>query len=426
MVDKWPPTRYTAQVVEQQLTLIITLKGEGLMKALHLRLANASLLSLLIVSGAFAQPPSVLYTWSHGFGESAGANNEGWAFNFGGNTVALDNATDGTLKVAETGTAGLGWAIIDSFNRIKESANPADFGGIDLTGLDSLQLDLGHTGSNPVNVQVFTHVNMGPSGCCDFVALGPDIAVAPGVATYSVPLSGLTSEQIANMRTIGLNVRDHAADGNLMWTVNEIRSGGTPLTSRVIADHDGGAADFDSAVVDFDRAAVIGNDGGQNQTGLAINAADGSLRWADAAGGPGAAIAYGNGRTGVTAWNFAGRPTDLSNYNFAVIRMRALSTNPADVLDVQYYMNTGANFNYQPFNTTLLADGTFRDLVIPISAMTQRDQVHVHGLNLGTHTNVMDVRIASVIYTVVPEPATVLLVLLAGLSSLRRPARKQG
>jgi hypothetical protein len=352
-----------------------------------------------------------LYTWDHAIGEAAGPHNEGWSFNFGGNTVALDNSTNGSLKVTETGTAGLGWAIIDSFNRIKESANPADFGGIDLTGLDFLQLDVGHNGPNPINMQVFTHVNMGPSACCDFVALGSDIAVAPGVATYSVPLGGLTSEQIANMRTIGINVRDHAADGNLMWTINEVRSTGTPLQSRVIADHEGGAADFDSVVVDFDRAAVAGNDGGQNQTGLSINTADGSLRWVDSAGGPGAAIAYGNGRSGVTAWNFAGRPTDLSNYGLAVIRMRAQSTNPADVLDVQYYMNTGAGFNFQSFNTTLPADGAYHDLVIPISTMTQRDQVHVHGVNLGTHANVMDVRIASVMY-VVPEPSSVLL--LAG------------
>ena len=358
-----------------------------------------------ICTQSLAQSPSVLYTWTHAQGEAMGANNEGWAFGFGGNTVTLDNTVDGTLRVSETGTVGLGWAINDSFNRIKESANPADFGGIDLTGLDFLQLDLGHNGPNPVNVQVFSQVNMGASACCDFVALGGDIAVTPGLATYSVPLSGLTSQQIANMRTIGLNARDHAADGNLTWTINEIRSAGTPFVTRTIADHEGGATDFDTAVVDFDRPGVIGNDGGQNTTGLSINAADGSLRWVDAAGGPGAAIAYGNGRAGVGAWEFAGRPTDLSNYQFAIIRMRAQSTNPADVLDVQYYLNSGASFNYQSSNTTLQADGVFRDLAFPISAMTQRDQVHVHGVNLGTHAGVMDIRIASVIYTSVPEPS---------------------
>jgi hypothetical protein len=358
---------------------------------------------------AIAQSPSVLYTWDHAIGEAMGANNEGWAFGFGGNTLTLDNTTDGTLRATETGTAGLGWAINDSFNRIKESANPADFGGIDLTGLDFLELQLGHNGPNPVNVQVFSQVNMGASACCEFVALGSDIAVTPGVATYSVPLSGLTSQQIANMRTIGLNVRDHAADGNLTWTINEIRSAGTPLVTRVIADHDGGASDFDTAIVNFDNASVTGNDGGQNTTGLSINTADGSLRWVDAANGAGAAIAYGNGRSGVGAWEFAGRPSDLSNYQFAVIRMRAQSTNPADVLDVQYYMQTGMSFNFQSSNTTLQADGVYRDLVFPISAMTQRDQIHVHGVNLGTHPGVMDIRIASVIYTSVPEPGGLLL-----------------
>ena len=96
-------------------------------------------------SPARAQSPSVLYTWDQSFGEAVGPNTEGWSFGFGGNTVALDNTVNGTMGVTENGTPGLDWAISDSFNRIKESFNPADYGGIDLTGLSSLQLDLGHS-----------------------------------------------------------------------------------------------------------------------------------------------------------------------------------------------------------------------------------------------------------------------------------------
>src|SRR5207248_1210946 len=170
-------------------------------------------------------------------------------------------------------------------------------------------------GVGNVNVQFFTQATPGSA----FVALGLDVPVAPGINTYSVPLTGLTADQIAYMRTIGINIRDHAVEGNLTWTIQEVRSVRTPLTSRVIADHDGGAADFDGVICNFDCAAVSGGNGGQNNSGMSI--VSGALEWTDLGGGPGVAIAYGNG-TQESAAGFNARPVDLSNYDFVTFRMK--------------------------------------------------------------------------------------------------------
>jgi len=212
---------------------------------------------------------------------------------------------------------------------------------IDLTGLSSLEFDMGHNGVNPVNVQFFTQATPGSA----YVALGPDVAVAPGINTYSVPLTGLTADQIAFMRTIGINIRDHAAEGNLTWTIQEVRSVGTPLTSRTIADHDGGAADFDGVICNFDCAAVSGGNGGQNNGGMSI--VGNALEWVDLGGGPGVAITYGNG-TQNSGGGFNARPVDLSNYDIATIRMKATGADSS--VFVQFYMQTGSGFNYQAVN----------------------------------------------------------------------------
>ena len=167
-----------------------------------------------------------------------------------------------------------------------------------MTGLDFLEFDLGHNGVNPINVQFYVQASTG----FNFVALGPDLAVAPGMATYQVPLTGLTADQAVYLRTIGFSARDHLADGNVVWTLNEVRSGGTPLTARDLITHNAGDPEggLQGAIANFDITAVQGNDGGQNQTGLSHNpAGSGSLQWTDVGGGQGAAMSWGNG----TAWN---------------------------------------------------------------------------------------------------------------------------
>src|SRR5205823_1919629 len=119
---------------------------------------------------SFAQSPSELYTWN-GTG-----NVQQWFKNFGTNTISLSNTNAGELTITETGTAGTGFAASDDFNRVRETpAGPS--GGLDLTGLSYLQFDIGQNGASSVPVQFFVQASTG----ANFVALGPDINVTPGV-----------------------------------------------------------------------------------------------------------------------------------------------------------------------------------------------------------------------------------------------------
>ena len=365
-----------------------------------------------------AQSPSVIYTWDQAFGETAGPNTELWAFNFGNNTLSLDNSVDGTLGVSETGTAGADWAILDSFNRIKESFNPADYGGLDLTGLSSLELDLGHNGPNTVNGQVFAHV--GPSST--FKVLGP-LSVAPGaVQTYSVPLSGLAGNEIDALRTIGIQIFDHAADGNLNWQINEIRSAGTPLITRRVANYPPGgaagppAAAFEGAIFNFDANNVSGHTANaQDNSGLSYNSADGALAWTETGDSAGAAVTWGSGDgTGFyPPTEFAARPVDLSNYKFAHIRLRVQSTVPGEDVDVQFYTQ-GAGFTYHTAGVDqhIAADAQYHELYFPLGSIADLDQTQFHGINLGAHNSTWGVRIDYVEYTAVPEPTSLALVAL--------------
>jgi hypothetical protein len=356
----------------------------------------------LCLRSANAQTPGVLYTWP--------ATTSDWFRNFGAvNTSATLANSAGSLQITETSaTAGGSQAFSDGFNTIRDT--PALFGsgccgGIDVTGLSSLQFDLGHNGPNPVNVQFFTQATPGSN----YIAFGPDLAIAPGgVATYNLPLTGLTAAQAAYMRTIGINIRDHAADGNLTWTLSEVRSVGPSLTTRTIADHDGGAADFDGLICNFDCGAVSGGNGGQNNSGMSIvgNAA----QWTDLGGGPGAAVTWGNG-TQDAGGSFNARPVDLSNYDFVTIRMSAAGADAS--VGVQFYMQTGSGFTYQSQNTSLTVDGTFYDLVFPLAGVTNRDFTDTNGFNLFGHTNDLVIRVDSVIYTAIPEPASWMLFCVA-------------
>ena len=357
--------------------------------------------------GAAAQSPSVLYTFP-----STG-DTRGWFKNFGNNSVTLDNATAGQLTVTETGTGasvGVGEAISDDFNRVRESSTAAS-GGLDLTGLSFLEFDLGHSGTDPINVQFFVQASTGSN----FVALGPDVAVTPGIHTYRVPLSSLTAAQSVYVRTLGFNTRDHTAQGNLTWSLGEVRSIGPALTQRTLVTHDTGTAEggLQGAIVNFDGASVKNNTG-QNQSGLSQNpAGSGSLQWTDLAGGPGGAISWGNG-TALNGNTFNNRTTDVSNYDTVTFRVSATdAANGGGTLDIQaFFQRNGFQF-VSPGTLALPIDGQFHDLTFSLAGITDLNLVEQTGLNLATHPQELVMNVDSITFNTVPEPGSA--VVLVGM-----------
>jgi hypothetical protein len=392
------------------------------MRSRRVLFASFVVLSLTAWSQSVAQTPSALYS----FDGTPGT--EEWIRAFGSNTVTLDNGTAGQLTITETGTdalAGTGVAISDGFNRVRESSTAS--GGLDLTGLDFLEFDLGHNGAGSVPVQFYVQAT--PASA--FRALGPDLAVTPGVNAYRVPLTGLAPEERVYLRTLGFNARDHVALGNLTWTLNEVRSAGTPLAQRTLVTHDTGTAEggLQGALVNFDGGAVQGNTG-QDQTGLSHNpAGSGSLQWTDLGGGPGGAISWGNG----TAWNgntFNNRTTDLSNYGFVTISISA--TDPANgggTVGVQQFFQTGPGFTFRATGLLQLPiDGQFHELTFPLAGLTDMNVVDTIGINLAGHPQTLTMNVDSIRFDVVPEPASgaVLALAAAGTLALTRRRHARG
>jgi hypothetical protein len=398
--------------------------GGGLV-SLRILLTSFVLLSVTICSRTFGQSPSVLYTWDATGNPSP--NLEAWTRNFGagGTSATLDNLIPGTLTITETSTAaglGLSQAFTDGANRVRESSTSAS-GGTDLTGLDFLEFDLGHNGAGPINVQFFVQASTGFT----FVALGPDLAVTPGVNTYQVPLTGLTADQAVYIRTMGFNIRDHAADGNLVWSVNEVRSGGTPLTQRDLVTFDTGTAEGgrQGMMVNFDNAAVQGNDGGQNQTGLSHNSAgSGSVQWTDLGGSNGAAVTVGNG-TALNGNTFNNRVADLSNYDTMLVRISA--TDPlggGGELGFNAFVQTN-NFAFQSVeggaSRNIPIDGQFHDFVFSLAGLANMNVVDQTGINIFGHPQDLTINVDLIQFNVVPEPGMMVGILaIAGLALKRR------
>jgi len=222
-------------------------------------------------------------------------------------------------------------------------------------------------------------------------------------------------------------VRDHAAVGDVTWTLQEVRSVNQTLTSRTLVSHDTGTAEggLQGAIVNFDRAAVQGNDGGANQTGLSHNAAgSGSLQWVDLANQGGGAITWGNG----TAWNgnsFNERLTDLSNYERMIIRMSAEEVNPdgGGTLDVQGFFQKNG-YQYSAAGTLPLPiDGVFHDLEFSLAGLPDMNVVEWTGLNLADHATDLRINVDNILF-LIPEPtATSLLGLGMGIVLLVRGRR---
>jgi hypothetical protein len=353
------------------------------------RILLAVLGMLICCTVASAQSPGVLYTWP-GTGNIAD-----WTAD-GGNFTVLSNSTPGQLTATEMGDqldptiVGGEVFIHDSFQRRLESST--DIGGLDLTGLSYIEMDISH--NNPtatVNVQFYSQVT--PSytyrwGGSDGMLQGPDWSLGPGPHTLRFPVNQLTAEGQTYILGIGADVRSHTSAGNLTWTISEVRAVGTPLTSRTIATHDAGTSEngFNGAYINFEGAAVQGGDGGQDQVGL--TAGSGSLEWTDLGGGQGAAIGWGNG-TAYNGNNYNERPLSAENYNQVIFRMKATDPlNQGGTIDVQSYFQNEAYADYQvPGTLSLPVDGQFHDLVFSLTGLHGMKSIDAFGVNLATHPN---------------------------------------
>ena len=379
---------------------------------------------LCIASQVLAQSPSALYTWDNT--GNASPNIENWVKNFGTNTAILDNAVPGTLRLIETGGTGEDIAFSDGANRIRESLLNGS-GGTDVTGLDYMEFDLGHTGSGPIPVQFFVQAGTGFT----FVPLGPDLMVTPGMNTYQVPLTGLTPDQAVYLRTIGFNARDHLAIGDVVWSLQEVRTGGTPLIQRDLITHNTGGPEggLQGAYANFDVAAIQGNNGGQNQTGFSHNpAGSGSLQWTDLGGQQGAAINWGNG-TALNGNTFNNREADLSNYERVLVRISATDpNNGGGELGMNAFIQAN-NFAFQSIDggsaQNIPIDGQFHNVTWSLAGMNNMNGVDAFGINLFAHPQDLIINVDLIRFTV-PEPASLSILGIIGcLLVVQRRTRGQ-
>lgn len=379
---------------------------------------NSVLAALAVVFSygvAAAQSPTTLYTWA-GTGNTAD-----WATS-GTNLSTLANSTAGQLTVTEMGDeldpliVGGPLVIRDGFNR-RLDASPA-LGGLDVTGLNAIEIDLAHNSTGTVNVQFFIQATpgfnylwAGNNGALN----GPDWVVGPGIQTLRFPINLLSPAQQAYIRTVGLSVRDHAALGNLTWDIYDVRTVGPSAPFRVLASHDAGTSDngLNGAFVNFEQAAVVGNDGSQNQTGLSqvTNSGVGSLKWTDKGNGgntaitSGAAISWVNGTT-YDGNTFNERLADFSNYGKVIFRMSATDAlSGGGDLGVQAFFQTGSEYSYRTTSGSgvgangeinLPIDGQYHDLVFPLANTTNLFDVQAFGVNLFAHTNDLVINVDSV------------------------------
>lgn len=369
-------------------------------------LSFALVMLLVCAVQTAAQTPGVLYTWN-GTG-----NIHDWVAGSSGNAVNISNSIPGQLTIVELGDLlepfepGGAHVIRDGFNRRLETS--LEQGGLDLWGLEAIEIDLSHNGSGNVNVQFFLQVRpdflyvwAGSDGTLN----GPDFSLPPGMHTLRFPLSLIGPAEQSYIRTIGLSVRNHATVGNVTWNIFEVRSTGAPPPSRNLATHDTGTSDngLNGAFINFEADAVIGNNGqGQGQVGLSHNpSGTGSLRWTDRGNGgnpeilSGAAIGWVNG-TIYDGNTFNERLADFSNYDTVTFRISATDPlNASGTLGIQAYFQTG-NYVYQTTSggavgqfgeLQLPIDGQFHDLVFPLAAITNRQNVQAFGINLFPHDN---------------------------------------
>lgn len=375
------------------------------------------LLGLLIVaSSSRAQTPGSLYTWSDNTPETWQA----WGYETLGpfypteswNTAAL-SASGGNLIVTENATGSGGtvvggkeW-IFDDFNRSRENWNSVK-GNTDLTGLETVQIDIQHNSPTAtVNVNFFLVAYQNNQATT--VTSGPSWPIGPGLNTITFPLNLLSTQLQGNIKNIMIVPDVHTSVGNLTWKLSNVRSTGTPLAYRDIVTNNAGTPDegLDGAfpLNTSDMAAISGNTGSVSQLGLSRNpAGTGSLQWTDLGDHgnsnnvSGASIGWGNG----AGWRNAipGSPTsgnsynervsDFSNYDRMTVRISAQdNVNPSGTVGIDgVFLESAANSIGTTLPTQYLTtDGQYHDLVYDLSSVSFLQTIENWGLDVAAHPN---------------------------------------
>jgi hypothetical protein len=341
------------------------------------RIMALSFVMMLSAGLAYGQSAHVLNNFN--------TNVEGWS----GTGMNSSSVSGGFLVWTDTD----GGYAYDPWTNATSAPFSPGAGGVDLTGLDSIEFaDVAYIGTD-ATIAVQLYSQMGASSFWYTGGLSDKIFVSGVTQTVSLPLAGALPDQVVRARTIGLNIRAHT--NSATWYLGEVRSTGTGLTSRTYANFTSTSPDsgLQGAICNGDLAAIQGNDGGQNQTGLSQNPAvgDGVLQWVDIPGGNGGAVHICNG----FASSSNGRPTDLSNYNTLswTLIVSASPTNPSATVAAQFYCQTGT-WTYQSFpNITLTADGSPHRIDLDLSQLAVIDFLYSIGINLAEHTDTLVMQI---------------------------------
>jgi hypothetical protein len=341
------------------------------------KLAAALAMTLLcgLSTQVTAQSPHVLNNFEDGSTES-------WRTGSGTISNITTHFNENTETTELTFTINGAGSITDSYNNTGAVFQPSA-GGVDLTGLSAIEMDIRYEGDLPThNLQFFVQA----TNAYTFVGMS-DVTLTAGepAKTITFNLASLTPPQVAHIKGWGVSIRAFPggyAGGPLQYYIDEVRSVGTPLTSRVYCDFTPTASDggFHGIFMNFNGNAIVGNSG-QNHTGferIDYPDTDGVLyyqqQYAEGANGPyGPAWSWQNGFLP----GFDGRPTDISNYNFIEVDMM-LENESGTPLDVAYFtqsavpdefgfISDSAYYTYHTHDSqTLQANAGFQTLVFAL------------------------------------------------------------
>lgn len=389
---------------------------------------------LFVSSVAFAQSPGVLYTFPGNPGSITNwtvtnydighliAPSITWgsatASGLGGNLVITENG-DGSGAGSTPGAVGGTWFITDPTNYPMESGfyapgSPYEKGNLDVTGLQYIEIDVkNNLPSGTVNVDF----SVSTIETENTVIVNPtSTPVGSTLTTVRFPISLLGPRQQTNVKQIAFEPQTHTAQGNLTWTVTEVRTTGTPLAYRDIVTNNAGSPDdgIDGAfpLNTSDMLAIVGNTGSVSQLGFSRNpSGSGSLQWTDKGGTgdigseSGASIGWGDGSGWRSAQpgspssgnSYNERMSDFSNYDRMTVRISALDAlNLAGTVGIEGIFEAGdpngdsAGGPTPPTVLTsqnLLTNGQYFDLVYDLSSVTFLKNVFHWGIDVAPHAN---------------------------------------